>query len=186
MQHDDIRHRFRWQFKTGPGVDNSVPDSWLSAIFSLCANVDVLIQGELCEGFHWLDIKEKHGMLSVSYTAPAALTDAIDALVEAAGTACRQTVPAAAPATGILLRQVDSLNWSGQAVAAWLPVDGLGKPLSGAIIYIEDMPPALQAHFMAWLEQQPLSISRPPLGLPRHGKAYFAEDVLTSMDSVHH
>ncbi|HBP7037661.1 TPA: hypothetical protein L6H78_004773 [Salmonella enterica subsp. enterica serovar Infantis] len=134
MQHDDIRHRFRWQFKTGPGVDNSVPDSWLSAIFSLCANVDVLIQGELCEGFHWLDIKEKHGMLSVSYTAPAALTDAIDALVEAAGTACRQTVPAAAPATGILLRQVDSLNWSGQAVAAWLPVDGLGKPLSGAII----------------------------------------------------
>lgn len=99
MQHDDIRHRFRWQFKTGPGVDNSVPDSWLSAIFSLCANVDVLIQGELCEGFHWLDIKEKHGMLSVSYTAPAALTDAIDALVEAAGTACRQTVPAAAPAT---------------------------------------------------------------------------------------
>ena len=56
-------------------------------------------------------------MLSVSYTAPAALTDAIDALVEAAGTACRQTVPAAAPATGILLRQVDSLNWSGQAVA---------------------------------------------------------------------
>ena len=89
MQHDDIRHRFRWQFKTGPGVDNSVPDSWLSAIFSLCANVDVLIQGELREGFHWL-------------------------------------------------------------------------------------------------EQQPLSISRPPLGLPRHGKAYFAEDVLTSMDSVHH
>ena len=88
-------------------------------------------------------------MLSVSYTAPAALTDAIDALVEAAGTACRQTVPAAAPATGILLRQVDSLNWSGQAVAAWLPVDGLGKPLSGDIIYIEDMPPALQTHFMA-------------------------------------
>jgi len=145
MQHDDIRHRYRWQFKAGRVVDNSVPDSWLTAISSLCANVDALIQGELRESFHWLDIKEKHGMLSVSYTAPAALTDAIDALV-----------------------------------------DGLGKPLSGAIIYIEDMPSALQAHFMAWLEQQPLSISRPPLGLPRRGQAYFAEDVLTSMDSAPH
>ena len=107
-------------------------------------------------------------------------------MVDAADTACRQAVPAGAPATGILLRKVDSLNWSGQAVAVWLPVDGLGKPLSGAIIFIEDMPPELQAHFMAWLEQQPLSISRPPLGLPSRGQAYFAEDVLTSMDSVHH
>lgn len=186
MRHDDIRHRYRWQFKTGRGVDNSVPDSWLSAISSLCANVDVLIQGELREGFHWLDIKEKHGMLSVSYAAPGALTDAIDALVDAADTACRQAVPASAPATGILLRQVDSLNWSGQVVAAWLPVDGLGKPLSGAIIYIEDMPSSLQAHFMTWLGQQPLSISRPPLGLPRRGPAYFAEDVLTAMDSAPH
>lgn len=59
MQHDDIRHRYRWQFKTRWGVDNRVPDRWLSAISSLCANVDVLIQGELREGFHWLDIKEK-------------------------------------------------------------------------------------------------------------------------------
>lgn len=90
MRHDDIRHRYRWQFKTGRGVDNSVPDSWLSDISSLCANVDVLIQGELREGFHWLDIKEKHGMLSVSYAAPGALTDAIDALVDAADIACRQ------------------------------------------------------------------------------------------------
>ena len=159
----------------GIGINNSVPDSWLSAISSLCANVDVLIQGELREGFHWLDIKEKHGMLSVSYAAPGALTDAIDALVDAADTACRQAVPASAPATGILLRQVDSLNWS-----------GLGKPLSGAIIYIEDMPSSLQAHFMTWLGQQPLSISRPPLGLPRRGPAYFAEDVLTAMDSAPH
>lgn len=67
-----------------------MPDSWLSDISSLCANVDVLIQGELREGFHWLDVKEKHGMLSVSYAAPGALTDAIDALVDAADTACRQ------------------------------------------------------------------------------------------------
>ena len=50
----------------------------------------------------------------------------------------------------------------------------------------QDMPPELQAHFMAWLEQQPLSISRPPLGLPSRGQAYFAEDVLTAMDSVPH
>lgn len=140
MQYDDIRHRYRWQFKIGRGVDNSVPDSWLSATSSLCANVDALIQGEFREGFHWLDIKEKHGMLSVSYAAPAALTDAIDALVDMADTACRQ---ASAPATSILLRQVDSLNWSGQAVASWLPVDGLGKQLSGAIVYIEDMLPLL-------------------------------------------
>lgn len=52
MRHDDIRHCYRWQFKTGRGVDNSVPDSWLSAISSLCANVDALIQGELREAFH--------------------------------------------------------------------------------------------------------------------------------------
>lgn len=36
------------------------------------------------------------------------------------------------------------------------------------------------------LEQQPLSISRPPFGLPRQGQAYFAEDVLTAMDSAPH
>mgnify|MGYP001162013975 CR=1 FL=1 len=183
MEREDIHRHYSWQFKAGRVVDNSVPDSWLSAISSLCTNVDVLIQGELREGFHWLDIKEKHGMLSVSYAAPSALTEAIDALVDAADTACRQ---ASTPATGILLRQVDSLNWSGQVVAAWLPVDGLGKPLSGAIIYIEDMPPSLQAHFMTWLGQQPLSISRPPLGMPRRGPAYFAEDVLTAMDSAPH
>ncbi|MCG9078093.1 hypothetical protein [Laribacter hongkongensis] len=186
MEREDIHRHYSWQFKAGRVVDNSVPDSWLSAISSLCANVDALLQGELRESFHWLDIKEKHGMLSVSYAAPGTLTDAIDALVDAADTACRQAVRASAPATGILLRQVDSLNWSGQAVAAWLPVDELGKPLSGAIIYIEDMPPTLQAHFMTWLEQQPLSISRPPLGLPRRGQAYFTEDVLTSMDSAPH
>lgn len=39
--------------------------------------------------------------------APSALTDAINALVDMADTACRQAVPASAPATGILLRQVD-------------------------------------------------------------------------------
>ena len=183
MEREDIHRHYSWQFKAGRVVDNSVPDSWLSAISSLCADVDALIQGEQRESFHWLDIKEKHGMLSVSYAAPGALTGAIDALVDVADTACLQ---ASAPATGILLRQVDSLNWSGQAVAAWLPVDGLGKPLSGAIIYIEDMPPSLQAHFMTWLGQQPLSISRPPLGLPRRGPAYFAEDVLTAMDSAPH
>lgn len=186
MEREDIHRHYSWQFKAGRVVDNSVPDSWLSAISSLCTNVDVLIQGELREGFHWLDIKEKHGMLSVSYAAPSALTDAINALVDMADTACRQAVPASAPATGILLRQVDSLNWSGQAVAAWLPVDELGKPLSGAIVYIEDMPHSLQTHFMTWLGQQPLSISRPPLGLPRRGQAYFAEDILTAMDSAPH
>lgn len=186
MEREDIHRRYSWQFKAGRVVDNNVPDRWLPAISSLCADIDALIQDELREGFHWLDIKEKHGMLSVSYAAPSALTDAIDALVDMADTACRQVVLASAPATGILLRQVDSLNWSGQVVAAWLPVDGLGKPLSGAIIYIEDMPSSLQAHFMTWLGQQPLSISRPPLGLPRRGPAYFAEDVLTAMDSAPH
>jgi len=39
MRHDDIRHRYRWQFKTGRGVDNSVPDSWLSAISSFAEDV---------------------------------------------------------------------------------------------------------------------------------------------------
>lgn len=184
MEREDIYRRYSWQFKAGRVVDNNVPDRWLPAISSLCADVDALIQDELREGFHWLDIKEKHGMLSVSYTVPGALTDAIDALVDMADTACRQAVPVNTPATDTVLRKVDSVSWSDQAVATWLPVDGKGKPLSGAIIYIEDMPPSLQAHFMAWLEQQPLSISRPPLGLPRCGQAYFAEDVLTAMDSA--
>lgn len=186
MEREDIHRRYSWQFKAGRVVDNNVPDRWLPAISSLCADIDALIQDELREGFHWLDIKEKHGMLSVSYAAPSALTDAIDALVDMADTACRQVVLASAPTTDTLLHQVDSLSWSGQAVAAWLPVDRSGKPLSGAIIYIEDMPPSLQAHFMTWLGQQPLSISRPPLGLPRRGPAYFAEDVLTAMDSAPH
>lgn len=53
-----------------------------------------------------------------------------------------------------------------------------------AVLHIEDMAPSLQAHFITWLEQQPLSISRPPLGLPRRGHAYLAEDVLTAMDSA--
>ena len=46
MEREDIHRLYSWQFKTERGVDNSVPDSWLSAIASLCANVDALIQGE--------------------------------------------------------------------------------------------------------------------------------------------
>lgn len=57
MEREDIHRHYSWQFKAGRVVDSSVPDSWLSAISSLCANVDALIQGELREGFHWLDIK---------------------------------------------------------------------------------------------------------------------------------
>jgi len=87
MEREDIHRHYSWQFKAGRVVDNSVPDSWLSAISSLCADVDALIQGEQRESFHWLDIKEKHGMLSVSYAAPGALTGAIDALVDVADTA---------------------------------------------------------------------------------------------------
>lgn len=73
----------------------------------LCADIDALIQDELRESFHWLVIKEKYGMLSVSYAAPSALTEAIDALVNAADTACRQP---SVPTTDILLCRVDSLK----------------------------------------------------------------------------
>lgn len=78
---------------------------------------------------------------------------------------------------------VNALDWLGQAVPVWLPVGNDGKALCGAILYLEDMPPALCRTFKDWLAQQVLSISRPPLGLPRKGQAYFLEDVLTAVGS---
>lgn len=78
---------------------------------------------------------------------------------------------------------VNALNWQGQEVPVWLPIGDDGKVLCGAILYLEDMPPALCKTFKHWLAQQVLSISRPPLGLPRKGQAYFLEDVLTAVES---
>lgn len=61
MEREDIHRHYSWQFKAGRVVDNSIPDSWLSAISSLCVNVDALIQDELRERFHWRDIKRSMG-----------------------------------------------------------------------------------------------------------------------------
>ncbi len=90
MNRDDIHNLYRWQFESGRRLDNSVPEGWLPAIAVLCAGVAELLKGGATQGFHWMDIKEKHGMLSVSYSAPHALTEAIDALVDRAEAACRQ------------------------------------------------------------------------------------------------
>jgi len=83
----------------------------------------------------------------------------------------------------IQLVEVESLAWQGVDVPVWLPVDSNGKALCGAILYVEDMPPSLRVIFMVWLAQQVLSISRPPLGLPRQGQAHFLEDVLTAVEA---
>lgn len=253
MERDEIYHRYGWQFTPDRRIDNSVPDEWLPAIATLCAGVDKLIQDEQREGFHWLDIKEKRGQLAVDYVPPAALADAIDALVEAAESACRAVEPSAPTKSekrflGVPLEEVkvaarqagdaaikrrldtglsvsgldaagrivhdtreqaddagayqddatlltdalqsharliavNALDWQGQAVPVWLPVGNDGKALCGAILYLEDMPPALCRTFKDWLAQQVLSISRPPLGLPRKGQAYFLEDVLMAIES---
>ena len=59
MGREDIHWLYSWLLKAVRLVDNSVPDSWLSAISSLCANVDVLFKGELREGFHWMDLPDR-------------------------------------------------------------------------------------------------------------------------------
>ena len=78
MEREDIHRHYSRQFKTGRVVDNSVPDSWLSAISSLFANVDVLIQGELREGFHWLDINQGEARDAVGVLCGSERTDGSD------------------------------------------------------------------------------------------------------------
>lgn len=78
---------------------------------------------------------------------------------------------------------VDVLAWQGVAVPAWLPIGDDSKALCGAVLYLEEMPLSLQTIFRRWLAEQALSISRPPLGLPRQGQAYFFEDVLTAIEA---
>lgn len=177
MQKDEIYRHHGWQFAGGKGIDGNVPEAWLPVIATLCAKVATRIPEEQHGEFHWQDIKEKHGKLAVAYHAPAALNDAVDALVDQAESACELCAE-------MILTKVDTIRWQDCVIPIWRPVDSLGKPLSGGIVYLEDMPSTLQAQFKAWLAQQPLSISRPPLGLPRRGVSYFAADVVTAIEQT--
>lgn len=177
MQRGNIYRQYRWQFASGKGIDSSVPESWLPAITDLCAKVAVLIPEELREAFQWQDIKEKHGTLAVTYHSPSALDDAVASLVEAAESACHVL-------STIQLIKVTEYRWHDHVIPIWQPVDHQGKPLSGGVVFLDDMPQALQEHFKAWLATQPLSISRPPLGMPRRSVSYFAQDVVTALEQA--
>jgi len=177
MQQDDIYRQYGWQFTSGRGIDSSVPEPWLPAIAGLCAQIAELIPKEQREMFQWQDIKEKHGTLAVTYHAPAGLDDAVAGLVEAAEVAC------SAPST-IQLIKVTEYRWHEYVFPIWQPVDDTGKPLSGGVVFLDDMPQALQKHFKAWLASQLLSISRPPLGMPRRSVSYFAQDVVTALEQT--
>lgn len=177
MQQDDIYSQHRWQFSRGRCIDNNVPDAWLPAITDLCAKVAALIPEAQREDFQWLDIKEKRGALAVSYHAPANLADVVADLVDAAEFEC------SAPST-IRLIKVTEYCWHEYIFPIWQPVNGQGKPLSGGVVFLDDMPQTLQAQFKAWLASQPLSISRPPLGMPRLSVSYFAQDVVTALEQT--
>lgn len=193
MKRNDILSRYSWQFRAGRSIDHSIPDCWLPALAALCAAVDELVDQGVREQFCWLDIKEKHSQLAVDYSAPTTLTSAIEALVETAESTCHATGGIVhgtreqadqvrsyqddsmslsltdALQANTQLVAITPLSWLGLEVAVWLPVGSDSKALSGAILYLEDMPPTLREVFTRWLAQQVLSISRPPLGLPKQG-----------------
>lgn len=177
MQRDDIYRQHSWQFASGRGIDSSVPESWLPAITDLCAKVAALIPEEQRAAFQWQDIKEKRGTLAVTYHASAVLEDAVASLVEAAESAC------SSHATLQLIKMTEYC-WHEYVFPIWQPVNHHGKPLSGGIVFLEDMPKVLQGQFKTWLASQSLSISRPPLGLPRRSVSYFAQDVITALEQT--
>lgn len=177
MQRDDIYRQHCWQFSRGKGIDSSVPDAWLPAITDLCAKVAALIPEEQRAAFQWQDIKEKHGTLAITYHAPSALDDAVAGLVDAAESACNSHAP-------IQLIKVTEYCSHEYVFPIWQPVDHQGKPLSGGIVFLEDMPEVFQAQFKTWLASQQLSISRPPLGLPRRSVSYFAQDIVTALEQA--
>lgn len=84
----------------------------------------------------------------------------------------------------IQLVKMTEYRWHDHAIPIWQPVDSLGKPLSGGVVFLDDMPQALREHFKAWLATQPLSISRPPLSMPRRSVSYFAQDVVTALEQT--
>lgn len=84
----------------------------------------------------------------------------------------------------IQLVKMTEYHWHDHAIPIWQPVDSRGKPLSGGVVFLDDMPQALRAQFKIWLASQQLSISRPPLGLPRRSVSYFAQDVITALEQT--
>ncbi|MEC5207790.1 hypothetical protein QF022_002746 [Vogesella perlucida] len=84
----------------------------------------------------------------------------------------------------IQLVKISEYRWHDHVIPIWQPVDNRGKPLSGGVIFMSDMAEALQGHFKVWLASQPLSISRPPLGLPRRSVSYFAQDVVIALEQI--
>lgn len=82
----------------------------------------------------------------------------------------------------IRLVQIEGPEWEGVSIPVFLPLQGNGKSLCGGVVYWADMPDSLRVCFMGWLESRVVSISMPPIGLPRVGRKYFLEDVLSAIE----
>lgn len=82
----------------------------------------------------------------------------------------------------IQLIEVDGPVWQGVHTPSFLPVSSNGDRLCGAVVYWSDMPEGMRLCFTQWLENRLLSISMPPVGLPRAGRKYFLEDVLAALE----
>lgn len=86
------------------------------------------------------------------------------------------------PPDHIRLVQIKGPEWEGIVLPVFVPLSGNGVSLCGGIVYWSDMPASLRICFMRWLESRLLSISMPPIDLPRSGRKYFLEDVLSAME----
>ncbi len=84
----------------------------------------------------------------------------------------------------VRLVSVEGLSWEEKSIPASLPVRDNGTHVCGAVVYWSDMPEGLQLLFQEWLEVRQLSIGMPPSGLPRPGRKYFLEDVLSALESL--
>lgn len=82
----------------------------------------------------------------------------------------------------IRLVQIEGPAWEGVSIPVFLPLRDNGMSLCGGIVYWADMPDSLRVCFMQWLESRLLSISMPPVDLPRVGRKYFLEDVQSAIE----
>ena len=82
----------------------------------------------------------------------------------------------------IHLIEVDGPVWQGVHTPSFLPVGCNGTRLCGAVVYWSDMPDGMRLCFTQWLQNKLLSISMPPVSLPRAGRKYFLEDVLAALE----
>lgn len=177
MTRDGIYRQYGWQFTKENSIDSNVPDLWLTAINNLCAKVTELIPVNQRQAFQWQELKAEKNSLVVTFNAPESLYDEVCGLVSEAISTCQ-------PHPTIQLIKVAEYCWQDNIFPIWQPVDNQGKPLSGGVVFLNELPQAVKTQFNTWLASQPLSISRPPLGMPRHSASYFAQDVVTALERI--